>query len=51
MGASLGRQMVKSSLREFSKRMPDLVVGEPKMLLSNFMNGVLSLEGRWTPPK
>ncbi len=49
MGASLGRQMVKSSLREFSKRMPDLVVGEPKMLLSNFMNGVLSLEGRWTP--
>ena len=51
MGASLGRQMVKSSLREFRKRMPDLVVGEPKMLLSNFMNGVLSLEGRWTPSK
>lgn len=49
MGASLGRQMVKSSLREFCARMPDLVVAEPKMLLSNFMNGILSLEGRWTP--
>lgn len=49
MGSSLGRQMVKSSLREFTKRMPDLNVDEPKMLLSNFMNGVLSLEGRWTP--
>ena len=51
MGASLGRRMVKSSLREFSKRMLDLSVGEAKMLLSNFMNGVLSLEGRWTPSK
>jgi hypothetical protein len=29
--------------------MPDLEVGEPTMLLSNFMNGVLSLKGTWTP--
>ncbi|MEV4418378.1 cytochrome P450 [Patulibacter sp. NPDC049589] len=49
MGSALGRQMVKSILREFTARMPDLEVGEPQMLLSNFMNGVLALEGRWTP--
>ena len=50
MGAALGRQMVKCILREFTTRMPDLEIGEPTMLLSNFMNGVLALEGRWTPP-
>ena len=49
MGSALGRQMVKSILREFTTRMPDLELGEPTMLLSNFMNGVLSVEGRWTP--
>jgi len=49
MGAALGRQMVKSTLRQFASHMPDLVVGEPAMLLSNFMNGVLSLKGTWTP--
>ncbi len=51
MGASLGRQMVKCILREFATRMPDLKIGEPTMLLSNFMNGVLALEGSWTPPR
>lgn len=51
MGSSLGRQMVKCILREFVTRMPDLEVGEPTMLLSNFMNGVLSLPGTWTPAR
>jgi cytochrome P450 len=49
MGSALGRQMVKSILREFHSQLPDLVVGEPTMLLSNFMNGVLCLPGHWTP--
>jgi cytochrome P450 len=49
MGAALGRQIVKSILRQFKDCMPDLEVGEPKLLLSNFMNGVLSLKGKWTP--
>jgi cytochrome P450 len=49
MGSALGRQMVKSILRQFKLQMPDLVVGEPVMLLSNFMNGILSLKGTWTP--
>jgi hypothetical protein len=39
--------MIKSILRQFTNRMPDLEVGEPTMLLSNFMNGVLSLKGSW----
>jgi cytochrome P450 len=51
MGSALGRQMVKSILREFEAQLPDLVVGEPKMLLSNFMNGVLAMPGTWTPPR
>ena len=48
MGAALGRQMVKSILRETRDQMPDLVLGEPTMLLSNFMNGVLALPATWT---
>ena len=51
MGSALGRQMVKSILRQFATRMPDLAVGEPAMMLSNFMNGVLSLKGTWTPSR
>jgi cytochrome P450 len=51
MGAALGRQMVKCILREFTSRMPDLEIGEQAMLLSNFMNGVLHLDGKWTPTK
>jgi hypothetical protein len=50
MGAALGRQMVRSILREVREQMPDLVLGRPTMLLSNFMNGVLALPGTWTPP-
>jgi cytochrome P450 len=49
MGSALGRQMVKSSLRELNAQMPDLTVDEPTMLLSNFMNGVLSLPASWSP--
>ena len=48
MGSALGRQMVKSILHELNAQMPDLVVDEPTMLLSNFMNGVLALPATWT---
>lgn len=51
MGAALGRQVLKAALRELSHRMPDLQVGQPDMLLSNFMNGVKSLPATWTPPE
>ncbi len=37
--------------RVFATRMPDLKIGEPTMLLSNFMNGVSAVEGSWTPPR
>jgi len=50
LGATLGRQIIKSILRQLTNRMPDLEVGEPTMLLSNFMNGVLSLKGSWRQP-
>ena len=48
-GAALGRNLLKAALREIYSRMPDLRVGEPDMLLSNFMNGVKSLPATWTP--
>ena len=50
MGAALGRQVMRCALREIYTRMPDIRVGEPDLLLSNFMNGVKSLPARWTPP-
>lgn len=50
LGNALGRQMIKSALREMYTRMPDIEVSEPEPLLSNFMNGVKSLHGTWTPP-
>jgi cytochrome P450 len=49
LGNALGRQMIKCALRAIYQRMPDIVVGEPAPLLSNFMNGVLTLDAKWTP--
>jgi cytochrome P450 len=49
LGSALGRHVTKAALREVTTRMRDLDVGEPEMLVSNFMNGVLSLPARWTP--
>lgn len=49
MGSALGRMMMKHALREIYSRMGDLEVGEPVLQLSNFMNGVKSIEGKWTP--
>lgn len=49
MGNALGRAMIKFALRELYTRLPDLEVGEPELLLSNFMNGVKTLHGTWTP--
>jgi cytochrome P450 len=51
MGAALGRQVMKAALRELYHPMPDLHVGAPDMLLSNFMNGVKSLPATWMPPE
>jgi cytochrome P450 len=49
MGNALGRAMIRFALHELYARMPDIEVGEPDLLLSNFMNGVKSLPGKWTP--
>jgi cytochrome P450 len=50
MGNALGRAMIKFALKELYTRVPDIEVREPELLLSNFMNGVISLHGKWTPP-
>jgi cytochrome P450 len=50
MGAAMGRQMVKSALRELYTRMPDLTLdGEPSFQINNFMHGVHAMPVRWTP--
>jgi len=49
LGNALGRQMMKCALRALYTRLPDLEVGEPELLLSNFMNGVKTIHGTWTP--
>ncbi|MDN5872769.1 MAG: cytochrome P450 [Sinobacteraceae bacterium] len=51
LGSALGKSILKSQLREVYSRMPDIKVGEPTYMLSNFMNGVMKLPGKWTPEK
>lgn len=50
LGAVLGRQMLKSALRELFTRMPDITVGRPAYLESSFMHGIKHLDAVWTPP-
>jgi cytochrome P450 len=50
MGAAMGRQMMKSALKEIYTRMPDIQLdGEPTHQINNFMHGVASMPVRWTP--
>lgn len=51
IGATLGKQMMKSTLREVYTRMGDIkMTGEPHMQLNNFMHGVHAVPVTWTPP-
>ncbi|MBA3742846.1 cytochrome P450 [Sporichthya sp.] len=49
IGHMIGRSMLRAEMYEIYTRMRDLKVGEPVLMLSNFMNGVMKLPGTWTP--
>jgi cytochrome P450 len=49
LGSVLAKQMLKHALREIYTRMPDIQVGEPEYLMSNFMHGIKRLPATWTP--
>ncbi|SPM34805.1 Cytochrome P450 [Mycobacterium rhizamassiliense] len=51
IGHILGREVIKAEMREIYHRMKGLEVGEPDLLLSNFMNGVKRLPAAWRPEK
>lgn len=50
MGAYLARLMVKSMLLEVYAQIPDIEVGDPDMLVANFIHGIKTLPATWTPP-
>lgn len=51
IGATLGKEMIRSALKQIYTRIPDLAVsGEPEMQVNNFIHGVHRLPVRWTPP-
>jgi cytochrome P450 len=43
LGNQLAKSMLRSLFRELHRQMPDFVAGEPKLMKTNFMRGVLSL--------
>jgi cytochrome P450 len=50
IGSSMGKEMIKASLKQVYTRMPDIVVdGEPELQINNFIHGVHRLPVRWTP--
>ncbi|MBA2765178.1 MAG: cytochrome P450 [Thermoleophilaceae bacterium] len=50
IGATLGKQMLKSAMKEVYTRIPDIhVTGPPELQLNNFIHGVHSLPVAWTP--
>ncbi|PPJ25551.1 cytochrome P450 [Nocardia nova] len=49
LGHVLAKVVLKSQIHEIYTRMKDIRVGEPELLLSNFMNGVKRLPATWTP--
>jgi cytochrome P450 len=51
LGNMLAKQMLKSELHEIFTRMQNLEVGEQTLMVSNFMNGVMKMPGKWTPEK
>ena len=49
LGAALGRQLVKSALREVYTQLPDIRIGTPQEGFSNLFNHMNRLPARWTP--
>jgi cytochrome P450 len=49
LGAALGRQLVKSALREVYTQLPDIRIGTPEEGFSNLFNHMNRLPARWTP--
>lgn len=50
LGANLARREMEIMFRELFERIPDLeVTGDPKYLLSYFINGIKELPIKWTP--
>ncbi|UEA57485.1 cytochrome P450 [Gordonia otitidis] len=43
VGNQLAKSMMRSLFRELHRQMPDFVAGEPKLMRTNFMRGVLSM--------
>jgi len=43
LGNQLARSMLRSLFRELHQQMPDFVAGEPRLMKTNFMRGVLGL--------
>ncbi|HEX7322506.1 MAG TPA: cytochrome P450 [Mycobacterium sp.] len=43
LGTHLARSMLRSLFAELHGQLPDFVIGEPKLMKTNFMRGVLSL--------
>ena len=43
LGTHLAKSMLRSLFRELHRQMPDFIAGEPKLMKTNFMRGVLSL--------
>jgi cytochrome P450 len=46
LGASLARSMLRSVFRELVSRAPTLELGEPKLLVGNFINGITQMPYR-----
>lgn len=46
LGASLARSMLRSMFRELVTRAPTLELGEPKLLVGNFINGITRMPYR-----
>jgi cytochrome P450 len=49
LGAALGRQLVKSALREVYTQLPDIRIGTPVEGFSNLFNHMNRLPATWTP--
>ena len=43
LGNQLAKSMLRSLFRELHQQMPDFVAGEPTLMKTNFMRGVVSL--------
>lgn len=48
MGASLARRQLRAIFRELLQRVPTLEVGEPELLVGNFIHGVTRMPARLT---